>query len=261
VTSAIRKHFATLGRTGAWDELYDGPETSANISFRVRLARTLELLPRLPRRVLDLGCGPGVLAPRVVDRGARYVGLDFAGAMLLRARERCSHAHLVRATMALPFRDQTFDAVVALGFVEYLTDIVGALREMRRVCRSGGAILVSAPKRLHVDTLTVGLAMPARWLASLVRGRRSDSVQRHLIQPDELDTLALEAGLLPDGGRHYHFTPMPYPFTVVTPRIAHRVNRRFEVPLEKGWASFFAHGYIGRYRVEPRNGDDFAPER
>ena len=46
----------------------------------------------------------------------------------------------------LPFQDDTFDAVVALGFIEYLADIPAALHEMKRVIRPGGFVLVSTPK-------------------------------------------------------------------------------------------------------------------
>ena len=68
-------HFEHLALTGGWDDLYDAPETAANVSFRVRLVRTLELLPPEAALVLDVGCGPAPLAPPVLERGADYVGV------------------------------------------------------------------------------------------------------------------------------------------------------------------------------------------
>lgn len=50
---SVDAHFRALADSGAWTALYEGPETAANTSFRVRLARTLELVPSGARRVLD----------------------------------------------------------------------------------------------------------------------------------------------------------------------------------------------------------------
>jgi SAM-dependent methyltransferase len=246
--NGVDQHFESLALSGAWDGLYDTPETSANVSFRVRLSRALDLLPHEASSVLDVGCGPAPLAPLVLERGARYVGVDIVQPMLLRARLREPRARLVRADFALPFKDATFDAVVALGFVEYLPDVGAAFREMRRVVRPQGTVVVSTPKRLHLDQLLVHLTWPLRRAAAAVWGRRSDSVPRTLLQPAELDHIAQTVGLRLVCGTHYHFTPLPYPLTVVLPELSLRATRVIE-----GWKrhqalSWLAHGYLGSYR-------------
>lgn len=245
--SDVRTHFDALAATGSWDDLYDGPETAHNTSFRVRLQVALDLIPAEARRVVDVGCGPAPLAAGVTARGASYVGLDDSREMIARARRRAPAARLLQGTLPLPFRDASFDAVVALGFVEYLPDIPASLREMGRITRPGGVVIVSTPKKWHLDVLTIGLLSPFRRLAAGLWGKRSDSIPRTLLQAADLDRLAVEAGLRPDGGRHYHYTPMPYPLTVVAAGVAYRVNRRAESRLD-GRAPFFAHGYVGRYR-------------
>jgi SAM-dependent methyltransferase len=244
------RHFDALAETGLWAALYEGPETAGNVSFRVRLARAIELLPEDGRKFLDVGCGPGPLAAALLDRGGTYVGVDFVQGMLLQARLRHPQAQLVRADERLPFQEASFDAVIALGFIEYLSDPVAALREMRRVVRPGGTIVVSVPKRLHVDVVTVGLTAPFRAIASLVHGRRSDAVRRLRLNPSEIDGVASAAGLKPQGGSHYHFTPLPYPLTVLTPRLALRTGQALERYSGRHAFGFFAHGYIGRYRRE-----------
>jgi SAM-dependent methyltransferase len=244
----VHAHFRALADSGAWASLYEGAETAANTSFRVRLARTLELIPSEARRVLDIGCGPAPLAPPLVGRGATYVGTDFVASMLREAKERNALVHLARADARLPFRDDAFDAVAALGFVEYLEDPLPSLREMRRVVRSGGTVVVSIPKRYHIDVVTVGLAAPVRKLAALLWGRRSDSIRRTLLTTEQLDALAREAGLRPDGGEHYHFTPLPYPLTVFAPATALRAGRALEYSESRRHYPFLAHGYLGRYR-------------
>jgi ubiquinone/menaquinone biosynthesis C-methylase UbiE len=242
------KHFDALA--GMWAALYEGPETSLNVSFRVRLTRALELLPAHGRRVLDLGCGPGPLAAALVERSGAYVGVDFVQGMLLQAQRRHPRALLVRATQRLPFQEASFDAVVALGFLEYLRDPGAAFREMKRVVRPGGVVVVSVPKRLHVDVIAVKLTAPLRAIASLFVGRRSDAVERLRLSPSEMDRVASEAGLKAEGGSHYHFTPLPYPLTVFTPGLALRFGRALEWHPARTSFTFFAHGYIGRYRRE-----------
>jgi SAM-dependent methyltransferase len=197
--------------------------------------------------LLDVGCGPAPLAPRL-HPGSRYAGVDLVDEMLRAARARTgAPLRLVRAGASLPFRDGAFDAVVALGFIEYLEDIPAALREFRRVVRKGGTIIVSTPKRYHVDRALVLAATPLRRLAAGMWGRRSDTIRRTLLTPRELDELAAEAELRRTGGAQYHYLPLPYPFTVITPRLSHRATRLVEAWQGRAALSPFAHGYLGRY--------------
>jgi hypothetical protein len=119
---------------------------------------------------------------------------------------------------------------------------------MCRVVRPKGVVVVSIPKRFNVDRLNTAALLPARKMAAMLWGSRSDSLPRLLLRPPELDRLAARAGLASDGGFHYHFTPLPYPFTVLFPRWALRINRPFEVASPGRLLQACAHGYIGRYR-------------
>ena len=158
--------------------------------------------------------------------------------MLRVARRRFPGTALVRANEQLPFRAGAFDAVVALGFMEYLADPESALSEMRRVVRPKGAVLVSVPKSVHIDTVSLSLTAPVRGAAAVIWGRRSDRVRRTRFMPAVLDRLAVQAGLTPNGGAHYHFTPLPYPFTVLAPTWALRAGRLMEAWSRRNMASF-----------------------
>jgi SAM-dependent methyltransferase len=96
--------------------------------------------------ILEVGCGTGVIAEELARVGpARVVGLDIDPAMLIFANRRESHvAHVQGDAHALPFPDDAFDAVVCHYLLLWLADPVQGVREMARVVRSGGRVLVCA---------------------------------------------------------------------------------------------------------------------
>jgi len=102
-------------------------------------------------RILDLGCGTGELTRLTAHHfpSARVIGADFTAAMLAVARRRTAGSRDLgrisygRATaMRLPFADGTFDLATNAFLARNLVDLDAALREMRRVLRPGGVLLV-----------------------------------------------------------------------------------------------------------------------
>ncbi len=105
-------------------------------------------LAALPRDgdalVLVNGVGSGLDLPWL-PRGHRYVGLDLTGAMLARARRRAADvafAPVQGTSLALPFRDASFDHAVLHLILAVVPDAAAALAETARVVRRGGAILI-----------------------------------------------------------------------------------------------------------------------
>jgi SAM-dependent methyltransferase len=95
--------------------------------------------------VLDLGCGTGVCAEGLAQRGFRVVALDFAGGMLHRVAKRARALPPLALTVVqadfnepLPFRDRGFDAVVCLAGVHLAGDLERLLSEVGHVLRPGG---------------------------------------------------------------------------------------------------------------------------
>jgi demethylmenaquinone methyltransferase/2-methoxy-6-polyprenyl-1,4-benzoquinol methylase len=94
-------------------------------------------------RVLDLCCGTGDVVRLFEREGGRVVGLDFSGPMLEQAQERQLSAAFLRGdALRLPFRDESFDIVTISYGLRNLADVEAGLREMRRVTRPGGRLLV-----------------------------------------------------------------------------------------------------------------------
>jgi ubiquinone/menaquinone biosynthesis C-methylase UbiE len=126
-----------------------------------------------PRRVLEVGCGEGVVLEYLADRNpsSRFDGLELDPAALARARLRCPRTTLVRGDVyALPFPDQSYDLVLCLEVLEHLPDPARALREIRRVARRG--LLLSVP---HEPFFRLGNALRGRHLGRL--GNPEDHLQ------------------------------------------------------------------------------------
>jgi ubiquinone/menaquinone biosynthesis C-methylase UbiE len=102
--------------------------------------------------VLDVACGSGLVAlaaAEAVGATGRVAGIDLSGCMIETARRRAEERGLRNATFArmdaerLDFPDASFDvALCALGLM-YMPDPAHAMREMRRVLRPGGRIVVA----------------------------------------------------------------------------------------------------------------------
>ena len=114
--------------------------------IEVTTGETLKLLdPEAGHRIVDVGCGTGALLARLDGSGLDLTGVDPAGAMLSRARQRLSaEVDLVNASAArLPFPDDCFDHWVCSSAWHYFTEPRAALEEARRVLRSGGYLVLT----------------------------------------------------------------------------------------------------------------------
>ena len=94
-------------------------------------------------RVLDVCCGTGDLALAAAEAGGKVTGLDFSEAMLVRARRKEPALEWVSGdALALPFADDSFEAVT-IGFgLRNLADAEHGLAEMRRVLSPGGRVAI-----------------------------------------------------------------------------------------------------------------------
>ena len=129
------------------EAMYSTPDV---IAQRRWIRQALNLRPG--ESVVDVGSGPGLLAAEMaLDVGptGRISGIDISETMLQMARSRC--AQLTSAALVdfqlgdatkLPYPDETFNAAVSTQVYEYVADVDAAIREVRRVLKPGGRVLV-----------------------------------------------------------------------------------------------------------------------
>lgn len=120
-------------------------QTHAYSCFHVRLQLMLDACAaRQPARVFEIGCGVGVFRRELLRRLPQvdYWGCDVSES----AVREIAHPQVVRADLnvdPLPFPDLEVDCVVASGVLEYVRDLQGLLRELRRRLVPGGQLLVT----------------------------------------------------------------------------------------------------------------------
>jgi SAM-dependent methyltransferase len=103
--------------------------------------------PAAGLRILDVGCGDAVLAVGLAQRGALVTGIDVDPRMLAAGRVRGAASGVAPELMqgdirALPFADGSFDMVLAVTVLCFVDDAARGVREMARVLRPGGRLVI-----------------------------------------------------------------------------------------------------------------------
>lgn len=101
-------------------------------------------LPQGSPRMLDVGCGTGGNL-EMLNQYGKVEGVDVSAEALAFCRARGLEKVKQGAAEQLPYEDNLFDLVTALDVVEHLDDDLAGLREMRRVLRPGGYVLLFVP--------------------------------------------------------------------------------------------------------------------
>jgi SAM-dependent methyltransferase len=140
-----------------------------------------------PRRVLEVGGGPGELSERMQkELGAEVSFLDISPRMVELARERGLDAQ-VGDVQSLPFEDGTFDTVVAAWMLYHVPDLDRGLAEIARVLRPGGALIAVTNSVLHISELRELMAYPDGHQETFNRENGEEFLRKHFGQIERLD--------------------------------------------------------------------------
>lgn len=96
-------------------------------------------------RILDIGCGSGIISARLADAGWDVFGIDISQKGVQHYRRRGFSGIVSDAERDLPFKDGVFDAVWASEVIEHLVSYRNLIKEIRRVLKKGGKLYITAP--------------------------------------------------------------------------------------------------------------------
>jgi ubiquinone/menaquinone biosynthesis C-methylase UbiE len=221
----------TRGKNRVIQHFGPGSSTAvpSNVTYRLRKLRDLGLLKG---EWLDCGCADGGYTVAMVNLGAeRAIGVDALDERIVQARERERDNPTVRflhaSVDALPFNEASFDGVLLNEVLEHVADEVQTLREIHRVLRPGGHLVVMSPNRwfpfeghgMHIGPYQVTFPIPLLpWLPNRI-GKRFMLARNYW--PHELrDMLCNEGFVIRTAG-------FVWPVFEVYPWLPHSIIRQY----------------------------------
>jgi predicted ATP-grasp superfamily ATP-dependent carboligase/ubiquinone/menaquinone biosynthesis C-methylase UbiE len=257
---------------GYWAKLYEDHDLTARI-YQERKNVTLEWIKeiQLPAgaSVLDLGCGAGYTTMALAQQGYKVSALDCEQAMLDMTAGRVQAAG-VSALLALgdahelQFDDRTFDLVLALGVIPWLHSPHIALREMRRVLKPGGFLIVSSDNSERLNhwldpTFNPVLTPFRKMVASALRNRgwmqMPDTTPPMMQAPREFDRWLERAGFEKVQSTTVGFGPFTFLRRIVLPdRMGIKTHGMLQRLAHRKWPLVRSAG--SHYLVAARNPEE-----
>jgi len=166
-------------------------------------------LPLAGLRVLDVGCGGGLMAEPLARAGATVVGLDASGEVLAVAR-----AHAAANQIAIDYREgsaealaataERFDVITALEIVEHVADLDSFMRALAQLLRPGGLLIVATLNRTKRSFLLAVVA--AEYVLGWVPTGTHE--WEKFVKPSELAVLWAKNGLTACDCTGFVFQPL-----------------------------------------------------
>jgi ubiquinone/menaquinone biosynthesis C-methylase UbiE len=157
----VNAYFQSL--SSQWNDVYTERTVFAE-TIQTRHAAVLDWIDSLAlpsgAQVLEIGCGAGLMAITLAERGLRVQAIDTSMAMVQQARQNAETRGVtdlltvdVGDTYALAFDDRSFDLVLAVGVLPWIAKAELAIQEMARVTKPGGHIIVTAANWIGLSCL------------------------------------------------------------------------------------------------------------
>ena len=177
----------------------------------LRLAWIDDIVPLAGKRVLDIGCGGGILADAMARKGAEVLGIDLAGKALkvaqLHALEAQTPGVSYREVSAETLADEqpeSFDVVTCMEMLEHVPDPSSVVRACATLVKPGGHVFFSTINR-NAKAFVFAIVGAEYILNLLPRGTHEFA---KFIKPSELAAYARAAGLDLEHTRGLEYNPL-----------------------------------------------------
>jgi len=198
-TEATARFYGDLlgGQRTRWfwgTQRFDAEKASRSASIARYFTQPVSELLSPEARVLDVGCGAGILLPLVAPLCRQLVGLEVAAAFAEASRQvvecrRLENVVILEGSVEhMPFGDGEFDVLVAVDVLHHVFDLPACVAELHRVLRPGGRLIVYEPNKLNPLLALLCCLDRNEWgLLSL----GTTAAYRHLLAPGfDLETVA-----------------------------------------------------------------------
>ncbi len=181
------------------------PEERENLRYSAGAENPVEreeevmfsLLPQTGGRLLDVGCGVGTISLLLKERGFDVCGIDMSSVAVAKAKERGINATVCDVDRdGIPFADGYFDVVWAGDVAEHVFDPVFLFREMARVLKPDGRLLLTVPNNLNLYS-RLSIFLSGKSPQSHVYRRLKQCKHHTLFSFELLKYMLDEAGLRP----------------------------------------------------------------
>jgi ubiquinone/menaquinone biosynthesis C-methylase UbiE len=212
------------------------------------------------RKILDGGCGPGILMRRLIKKGFYLTGVD-------RSKEMCrlaitqladlkNGALVVADIENLPFSDESFDVVASSGVIEYLESDDKLLRGFNRVLREDGILMISITNKYSYNLIfdsVIELMKKNRFFLSLISLIKSNILAQGKTQakafiirkhsPATFEHIVRNNSFEIIDATYFYFLPFPHPFNWIWPRLCNRIGDSLE-RLGRTKLGILGEGYV-----------------
>ena len=208
-------------------------------NFSTRKDLVLSMLKKNNWKVLEIGCGPGVMSKELSQKGYELFELDISKKMIKEAIEKSKQSKienmplfLIGDVENLCFSDSQFDAVICLGTLQLVND-KKAIKEIYRVLKPKGILIVAVPTKRMISSF---LKLVVRPLTPLIykimkRERIIINFKNKGYNPWQLDRLLTRNGFKKVDYFYHHF--VFFPFDELFPSFSIKVDKKIRKILLK----------------------------
>ncbi|MGH7490247.1 MAG: class I SAM-dependent methyltransferase [bacterium] len=256
----VAAQYNAPGSATVYADSHEGSGPGARY-FRSRMNLVIQTLASSPGgNLMDVGCGPGMMVRELLDSRPgdfRITALDRSPAMMEACALRAASANNVRALVGrvetMPFPDASFDAVLAMGVLEY-TELTAALAEIARVARPDGLVLVTmlnpvSPYRFvewHVYWPLLRVLRAVEAMLNVPPDRRHGPAETGIraYRERSLRGMMAAAGLRPVNATYFDVTLLVPPIDRLVRRWARGWRKRPEHTIGRGWRKWLGTAYM-----------------
>lgn len=267
----VEKYFSTYSNAYYKENYEEKIKNCYSYSHIVRKNHINKMIDLKDGKIVDIGCGPGVITYNLLLRGYEVWGIDISEAMINEARKKIEQtefkdtAHFsVGDITSLQLPNDYFDVVVCSGVLEYLENKDElAIKEIYRILKPNGfaIIAVPTPQKKYYFTLNLLKSVCGQLTPILIKIKRkrinreyrgTDSIRNfshNAYKPKELDHLLAINNFKKIDGVHYHFISQF--LSLLAPSASLYFGEKLDKSLPRsklfGW---LAKGYIVKVKKE-----------